>query len=120
MDDLAGKKIGTQRGTTGYLYCSDDFGEDAVVAYDNRLTAVPVSYTHLDVYKRQVVLHPLRAACGIHQPAAEQGQVADIVVGAAVVQHEIRLEVVEHHILHLALKGRLIDVYKRQAVISSG
>ena len=35
-----GKKIGTQRGTTGYLYCSDDFGEDAVVAYDNGLTAV--------------------------------------------------------------------------------
>ena len=40
VDDLAGKKIGTQRGTTGYLYCSDDFGEDAVVAYDNGLTAV--------------------------------------------------------------------------------
>ena len=39
-DDLAGKKIGTQRGTTGYIYCSDDFGEDAVVAYDNGLTAV--------------------------------------------------------------------------------
>ena len=39
-DDLAGKKIGTQRGTTGYLYCSDDFGEDAVVAYDHGLTAV--------------------------------------------------------------------------------
>lgn len=39
-DDLAGKKIGTQRGTTGYLYCSDDFGEDNVVAYDNGLTAV--------------------------------------------------------------------------------
>ena len=39
-DDLADKKIGTQRGTTGYLYCSDDFGEDAVVAYDNGLTAV--------------------------------------------------------------------------------
>ena len=39
-DDLVGKKIGTQRGTTGYLYCSDDFGEDAVVAYDNGLTAV--------------------------------------------------------------------------------
>ena len=34
VDDLAGKKIGTQRGTTGYLYCSDDFG------YDNGLTAV--------------------------------------------------------------------------------
>ena len=40
VDDLAGKKIGTQRGTTGYLYCSDDFGDDAVVAYDSGLTAV--------------------------------------------------------------------------------
>ena len=39
-DDLAGKKIGTQRGPTGYIYCSDDFGDDAVVAYDNGLTAV--------------------------------------------------------------------------------
>ena len=38
--DLAGKKIGTQRGTTGYLYCSDDFGDENVVAYDNGLTAV--------------------------------------------------------------------------------
>ena len=40
VDDLAGKKIGTQRGTTGYLYCSDDFGGENVVAYDNGLTAV--------------------------------------------------------------------------------
>lgn len=40
LDGLSGKKIGTQRGTTGYIYCSDDFGEDAVVAYDNGLTAV--------------------------------------------------------------------------------
>ena len=39
-DDLAGKKIGTQRGTTGYIYCTDDFGEDSVVAYDNGLAAV--------------------------------------------------------------------------------
>ena len=39
-DDLAGKKIGTQRGTTGYIYCSDDFGDSNVVAYDNGLTAV--------------------------------------------------------------------------------
>ena len=40
VDDLAGKKIGTQRGTTGYLYCSDDFGDENVVAYDYGLTAV--------------------------------------------------------------------------------
>ena len=39
-DDLAGKKIGTQRGTTGYIYCSDDFGDESVVAYDDGLTAV--------------------------------------------------------------------------------
>lgn len=40
VDDLAGKKIGTQRGTTGYLYCSDDFGDENVVAYDDGLIAV--------------------------------------------------------------------------------
>ena len=40
VDDLSGKTIGTQRGTTGYLYCTDDFGEDNVIAYDNGLTAV--------------------------------------------------------------------------------
>ena len=39
-DDLAGKMIGTQRGTTGYIYCSDDFGDENVVAYDSGLTAV--------------------------------------------------------------------------------
>ena len=39
-DDLAGKMIGTQRGTTGYIYCSDDFGDETVVAYDDGLTAV--------------------------------------------------------------------------------
>ena len=40
VDDLAGHMIGTQRGTTGYIYCSDDFGEDSVTAYDDGLTAV--------------------------------------------------------------------------------
>ncbi len=39
-DDLSGKTIGTQRGTTGYLYCTDDFGEENVIAYDDGLTAV--------------------------------------------------------------------------------
>ena len=44
-DDLDGKKIGTQMGTTGYLYCSDTpenggYGEENVVAYDNGITAV--------------------------------------------------------------------------------
>ena len=39
-DDLAGKTIGTQRGTTGYIYCSDDFGDENVVAYGDGLTAV--------------------------------------------------------------------------------
>ena len=39
-DDLAGKKIGTQRGTTGYSYCIDDYGEDSVVPFDDGATAV--------------------------------------------------------------------------------
>lgn len=46
VDDLAtAEKIGTQRGTTGYIYCSDSvenggYGEDHVVAYDDGATAV--------------------------------------------------------------------------------
>ncbi len=46
VDDLANAdKIGTQRGTTGYLYCSDTpenggYGEDHVTAYDDGATAV--------------------------------------------------------------------------------
>ncbi len=45
-DDLANDKmIGTQRGTTGYIYCSDTpenggYGEDHVLAYDNGALAV--------------------------------------------------------------------------------
>lgn len=41
VDDLTNAElIGTQRGTTGYEYCSGDYGEDHVVAYDNGATAV--------------------------------------------------------------------------------
>ena len=41
VDDLAtAAMIGTQRGTTGYIYCSDDFGEDHVTAYTTGATAV--------------------------------------------------------------------------------
>ncbi len=40
LDDLEGKKIGTQMGTTGYQYCKDDFGDEYVVPYDNGITAV--------------------------------------------------------------------------------
>lgn len=40
IDDLTGKSIGTQRGTTGWQYCSDDYGDEAVVAYDDGITAV--------------------------------------------------------------------------------
>ena len=39
-DDLADKMIGTQRGTTGYIYCSDDFGDEHVTPYNDGLTAV--------------------------------------------------------------------------------
>ena len=40
VDDLEGKKIGTQEGTTGFIYCSDDYGDENVVAYTNGAMAV--------------------------------------------------------------------------------
>ena len=40
IDNLGEKMIGTQRGTTGNIYASDDYGEDHVTAYDNGATAV--------------------------------------------------------------------------------
>ena len=45
IDDLEGKMIGTQQGTTGYLYCSDTpenggYGEENVTAYADGATAV--------------------------------------------------------------------------------
>ena len=40
MDNLGEKQIGTQRGTTGYIYASDDYGDDHVTAYDNGATAI--------------------------------------------------------------------------------
>ena len=40
MDNLGEKLIGTQRGTTGNIYASSDYGDDHVKAYDNGATAV--------------------------------------------------------------------------------
>ena len=40
IDNLGDQMIGTQRGTTGNIYCSDDYGDDHVIAYDNGITAV--------------------------------------------------------------------------------
>lgn len=40
-DDLSSDiLIGCQEATTGYIYCSDDYGEDAVIAYQNGATAI--------------------------------------------------------------------------------
>ncbi len=40
FDDLAGKLIGVQQGTTGHTYCSDDWGEGNVVAFQSGAAAV--------------------------------------------------------------------------------
>ncbi len=41
VDDLANAgMIGTQTGTTGYIYCSGDYGDDHVMSYDNGATAI--------------------------------------------------------------------------------
>lgn len=40
LDDLAGKKIGTQLGTTGDMYSKDDFGAENVTSYGKGADAV--------------------------------------------------------------------------------
>ena len=40
LDNLGDHLIGTQESTTGWQYCSDEFGDDHVVAYTNGATAV--------------------------------------------------------------------------------
>ena len=40
MDNVGEYLIGTQRGTTGFQYATDDYGEEHVIGYDNGATAV--------------------------------------------------------------------------------
>jgi len=40
IDDLAGRKIGVQQGTTGDIYASDDYGDDNVERYSKGMEAV--------------------------------------------------------------------------------
>ena len=40
VDDLTGKKIGVQLGTTGDIYASDDYGSDNVIQYDKGTEAI--------------------------------------------------------------------------------
>lgn len=40
VDDLEGKKIGVQTGTTGDMYCTDDFGQENVSQFANGALAV--------------------------------------------------------------------------------
>lgn len=40
LDNVGEYMIGTQRGTTGFQYATDDYGEDHVIGYDNGATAI--------------------------------------------------------------------------------
>ncbi len=40
IDDLAGKKIGVQQDTTGHIYASDEYGDDAVIPFNKGTDAV--------------------------------------------------------------------------------
>ena len=40
VDDMKGKLIGVQDATTGHIYCSDDFGDENVIPYNNGAMAV--------------------------------------------------------------------------------
>ena len=45
VDDLEGKKIGVQLGTTGDIYATDDFGDDRVQRYSKGADAVQALIT---------------------------------------------------------------------------
>ena len=45
IDDLQGKLIGCQESTTGYAYCSDDYGEDMVTAFPSGKNALQALLT---------------------------------------------------------------------------
>ena len=40
LDNLGEQLIGVQNGTTGWQFCTDDYGDDHVAAFDNGITAV--------------------------------------------------------------------------------
>lgn len=40
VDDVAGHKVGVQQGTTGDIYCSDDYGDENVVKFKTGADAV--------------------------------------------------------------------------------
>ena len=67
-----------------------------------------------------VELRPLVAAHCRQQLCAEHAQVADIVVGAEVVQHVIRLEVVNGPMVDVALKGDLVGVDEVGPLLGDG
>ena len=45
--DLTGKTIGVQTGTTGDLYCTDDYGQENVKQFDNGPLAVEIGRAHV-------------------------------------------------------------------------
>ena len=67
-----------------------------------------------------VELCPLVAAHLCQQRRAEHAQMADIVVGAQVIQHIIRLEVVDRQMVDIPLKGHLVRVHKVRTLLGNG
>ena len=68
VDDLAGKKIGVQQGTTGDLYCTDDFGEENMVRYSKIADGVlPLKNGQIDclVIDDQVAINVVQNNSGI-------------------------------------------------------
>ena len=68
VDDLAGKKIGVQQGTTGDLYCTDDFGESSMVRYQKIADGVlPLKNGQIDclVIDDQVAINVVQNNTGI-------------------------------------------------------
>ena len=67
-----------------------------------------------------VELRPLVTAHFCQQLCAEHAQVADVVVGTQVVDHVIRLEVVDRQMVDVALKGHLVGIHKVCPLLCDG
>ncbi len=114
VDDLDGAIIGCQEGTTGYIYCCDDYGDENVIGYTNGATAIQALLTG-----------KVDAVVIDNQPAQEYVKASDglVILDTAYVEEEYAIGVSKdnaalYEAISTALQ-ELIDDGTVQAIIDS-
>ena len=111
VDDLAGKKIGVQQGTTGDLYCTDDFGESSMVRYSKIADGVlPLKNGQIDclVIDDQVAINVVQNNTGIK--TLETAYAEEEYAFAVQKGNQELLNVVNEVINELESSGKLDDI----------